>query len=152
MKRLLPVLLLLAGCNAPPAANDAARKAPEKADSLVIPRDDRSAAKVLTAAYFRELQRGNLRDAHLIWSGDPAPFEAQMATYVGYQVRIGEPGRVEGAAGSLYVSVPIEIVGDVIAQSGEVILRRPNTPDLPKGVIPQVAWQIQRIDLKPAAY
>lgn len=150
MKRLLPVLILLAGCTQPAAVNDVPKKAPEAANSQIIPRDDRSAAKVIATAYFRELRRGNLRDAHLMWSGDPSEFEAQLATYVGYHIEVGEPGRVEGAAGSLYVSVPIKVVGDAITQSGEVVLRRPSNPMLPEGVIPQVAWQIDRIDLQPS--
>ena len=66
----------------------------------------------------------------------------------------GAPGAIEGAAGSLYVTVPVQIYarqksGEELHQLGKATLRRVN--DVPGSTAAQRAWHIYRIDLKATA-
>ncbi len=77
-------------------------------------------------------------------------FAASFASYDSYNANIGAPGRIEGAAGSLFVSVPVVIYGrktsgEELHENGEVTLRRVN--DVPGSTPEQRAWHIFRIEL-----
>jgi hypothetical protein len=81
-------------------------------------------------------------------------FAASFAQYASYNANIGSPGVIEGAAGSLYVTVPVQIYarkksGEEVHQLGEATLRRVN--DVPGSTAEQRAWHIYRIDLKATA-
>ena len=74
-----------------------------------------------------------------------------LTPYASYHAQVGAPGVVEGAAGSLYVSVPVVIYGRLanggpLHQSGEAVLRRVN--DVPGATAEQRRWRIERFDLK----
>ena len=68
-----------------------------------------------------------------------------------YHAETGAPGAIEGAAGSLYVEVPLVVYGRLATggefhQSGRVVLRRvDNVPGAPPE---QLHWRISAIDLK----
>ena len=63
--------------------------------------------------------------------------------------QVGRPGRVEGAAGSLYVEVPVSLygryaTGERYLKGGKVQLRRVN--DVPGSTAEQRAWRISGFD------
>ncbi len=65
--------------------------------------------------------------------------------------QVGPPGRVEGAAGSLYVETPVVVYGRYDAggdfmKSGKVVLRRSN--DVPGASAAERTWRISRIELE----
>lgn len=65
---------------------------------------------------------------------------------------VGAPGAVEGAAGSLYVDVPVVVYGRrengaEYHRSGKATLRR--VSDAPGSTAEQRAWRIVKIELKP---
>lgn len=113
----------------------------------------------VVSKYYELLNAGLADEASQLWApGDRASGEQSSrqsaADYAKHEVHIGEPGRIEGAAGSLYISIPVQIQatrksGDPVPLSGEVTLRRSN--DVPGATPEQLSWRIFRIDLQPAA-
>ena len=66
------------------------------------------------------------------------------------RVEVDAPGEVEGAAGSMYVTVPVRfqptsVPGNSRPRHGEVVLRRAN--DVPGSTAEQRRWRIERIDV-----
>lgn len=81
-----------------------------------------------------------------------AAFASGFANYYSYNALIGKPAEIEGAAGSLFVTVPVQIYarrksGEEVHQLGEATLRRVN--DVPGSTAEQREWHIFKIDLKP---
>jgi len=75
---------------------------------------------------------------------DPAP-------YASYHAQVGGPGESDGAAGSIFIEVPVVIYGRLktgaeLHQSGKVTLRRVN--DVPGATREQLLWRIDRIELR----
>ena len=73
-----------------------------------------------------------------------------LTPYAALHAQIGGPGRLEGAAGSLFVEVPVVLygryaTGERYLKSGKVTLRRVN--DVPGSTAAQRAWRIVRIAL-----
>lgn len=123
------------------------------------PTSAQGAANVVQT-YYALLGEHRYADAWKLWtqggqgSGMSAEaFAASFAQYESYNANIGAPGQIEGAAGSLYVSVPVVIygrrkTGEEVHQLGEATLRRVN--DVPGSTAEQRAWHLFKIDLKPS--
>jgi hypothetical protein len=138
-----------------PAAAPAEKRAAVPVADL---RSPEAAARVLRD-YFALVGAGQYQEAFRLWSADPAAtdlsggaFAASFDRYASYRGVVGEPGRVEGAAGSLYVQIPVTVTGTLksgedFRQSGTFILRRAN--DVPGATAEQLQWRIYRADLKP---
>ncbi|HEX5751812.1 MAG TPA: MliC family protein [Archangium sp.] len=117
------------------------------------------AAGDVVQTYFALLEAGKYGDAWRLWSDDgkasqrtEAGFAADFDRYASYHAQVGAPGRPEGAAGSVYVQVPVVIygrfkAGNELHQSGTVTLRRIN--DVPGSTEEQRRWHIFRIELSP---
>src|SRR5690606_25922288 len=75
----------------------------------------------------------------------------QLAGRASEDIATGPAGRVEGAAGSLYVSVPVALHGanDATEYFGNITLRRSN--DVPGSTVEQRAWRIVRVDWQAIA-
>lgn len=76
-------------------------------------------------------------------------FAASFDRYAVYRATVGAPGRIEGAAGSLYVDVPVQIYGRMkdgtqFSSAGTVTLRRSN--DVPGSTEAQRRWRIYARD------
>jgi hypothetical protein len=110
--------------------------------------------------YFADLGARNYIGAWGRWAdggrasgaATPDAFKATFAKYAQYDAQIGAPGRIEGAAGSLYVTVPVVIygrlkTGEEVHEKGEATLRRVN--GVPGATPDQRRWHIERIDVKP---
>src|SRR5437762_1654387 len=61
-------------------------------------------------------------------------------------VEIGKLGETEGAAGSIYTTVPVVFFGDPYSKPANVILRRVN--DVPGSSEAERRWHIERIEWK----
>ena len=102
--------------------------------------------------YFALLSERKYEEARKLWSDggkasgmDAAAFAASFANYDSYNAQIGAPGRIEGAAGSLYVEVPVVIFGRLksgqpVHMNGTMTLRRVN--DVPGSTEEQRLWRI----------
>ncbi len=112
------------------------------------PGSARGAAKV-AADYYALVESGKLTEASRLRRDgvveDVAPFATLAA-------EVGAPGPVEGAAGSLYVQVPVVLYGRYVTggayrRAGQVTLRRVNS--VPGATAAQLSWRIERIELRP---
>jgi membrane-bound inhibitor of C-type lysozyme len=108
--------------------------------------------------YYAHIGEGDYQQAWRLWSDagrasnlSPAQFIGQFDNYRSYRALIGAPGAIEGAAGSLYVEVPVVIYGRrksgaELHQSGKAVLRRIN--NVPGSTAEQRLWRISQIELK----
>jgi hypothetical protein len=113
----------------------------------------------LVQTYYALLESGRYRDAWKLWSGageasgmSREAFAASFARYAEYHAQIGAPGEIEGAAGSLYVEVPVIVYGrmksgEAVHMSGPVTLRRVN--DVPGSTAEQRKWHITASGVRP---
>lgn len=116
------------------------------APSTVDP-NSTDAAIALVQGFADLLNAGKLDQAYmLLGPGAPprAEFDRRFASIAHINVEVSNPGPQEGAAGSIYVSVPIEIVGDEVRNSATLVVRRVN--DVPGSTRAQRHWHIERID------
>lgn len=117
-------------------------------------------AAAVLQSYFALAEQGRYGEAYRLWSDDgrasgldEAAFARGFARYREYHANIGAPGEIEGAAGSLYVEVPVLVYGRdrdgaEFSQRGTATLRRVN--DVPGSTAAQRRWHIARIELPPA--
>lgn len=121
--------------------------------------DSAQGAANVVQIYFASIEGGKYAAARALWGNDgadsklsPAAFAASFAKYREYHANIGGPGEIEGAAGSRYVSVPVQVYarlkdGRPDYQTGTIVLRRTEVD----GATPeQRKWHIYSIELKPA--
>lgn len=78
-------------------------------------------------------------------------FAKSFDQYDSYNANIGAPGQIEGAAGSLYVEVPVQVYGRrkdgrEVHMLGSATLRRAN--DVPGSTAEQRSWRIEKITLQ----
>ena len=151
-----------APAQAPPAANAAAR-APEanaalpdertplaEPDGPIDPKSAEAAGQVVQS-YGALIEQKRWTEAHALWS-DPAAaraFDRNWRDYSDVHLEIGNPGDMEGAAGSSYVTIPVIFYGDLnngqpSRLEAEIVLRRAN--DVPGSTAAQRRWRIARID------
>jgi len=118
-------------------------------------RSPEAAAQVLKD-YFRLLAEKKFSEAHRLWTTESelsdGAFAGSFETYREYRGTITGPGRMEGAAGSSYIDLPVEVTGRVksgerFKQTGTFTLRRVN--DVPGATPEQLQWRIHKTDLKP---
>lgn len=105
--------------------------------------------------YYALIEAGKYAGAWKLWSDggrasgvDPNDFAAAFGKYLEYHAQIGAPGDIEGAAGSLYVTVPIQAYGrradgTAFREAGTVTLRRVN--DVPASSAEQRKWHISAV-------
>jgi hypothetical protein len=102
--------------------------------------------------YYALLEEGRDAEARRWWSGGKAggaaPDLDRSAADSEYHAQIGAPGAVEGAAGSLYVEVPVVIYGRrkdgaAFSRKAVVTLRRVN--DVPGSSAEDRKWHIRTI-------
>jgi len=107
--------------------------------------------------YYALLERGKYREARKLWAGGgkasgmgARAFADKFALYSEYHAQIGAPGPIEGAAGSLFVEVPVVLYGRLktggeFHRSGKAVLRRIN--NVPGSTAEQRKWRIERLEL-----
>jgi hypothetical protein len=116
------------------------------------------AASVLER-YFALIEQRRYAEAWRLWSDEgrasgksEADFAADLGRYREYHANIGAPGDAEGAAGSLYVEVPVQVYGrlangEAFNATGTATLRRVN--DVPGSTAEQRRWHIHAVDVMP---
>ena len=156
---LIPVYLcVLAGCgmvgqHAPP---------PEMAGTCKRSVEDaRSQAAVdVVCRYYAAISAGDYRTAYEQW-GESGPPDSSYDDFVrGYgqtvkaAVEVTGDVRIEGAAGSLYANVPVEVRaelddGRVQHYVGDYVVRRVN--DVPGATDAQLRWHLENASLRPGS-
>jgi membrane-bound inhibitor of C-type lysozyme len=121
--------------------------------------DSPQGAANVVQTYYALIEQRKYAEAWRLWEDrgrgsnlGQADFAATFAPYAEYHANIGAPGQSEGAAGSVYVTVPVQAYGQRKAGGafnlrGQVTLRRVN--DVPGSTPEQRKWRIRSIDLKP---
>ncbi|MFC3077219.1 hypothetical protein ACFODL_03845 [Phenylobacterium terrae] len=123
------------------------------------PNSPQGAASTLER-YFGEIAERDYDAAWRLWGeapGRPADAEAlarSLDAYDSYNALIGAPGPAEGAAGSLYVRVPVQVYGRLkdgreVHRLGSATLRRVN--DVPGSTPEQRSWRIHELALQASA-
>lgn len=125
------------------------------AEGSITPDSAQGAAQVVQG-YYGLLEEQRFADAQDLWvptgaigSQDDTHFAARFRGFSEIHANIGAPSEPEGAAGSLYVAVPVQIYGRIAANGKpwyglrQVILRRVN--DVEGSTAEQRRWHIERI-------
>ena len=110
------------------------------------------------ARYYGLIEAGRFRQAYDLWAPgqagmNAAAFARSFDRYAEYHANIGAPGEIEGAAGSRYVTVPVQPYGRLKAGNrpfnmrGTITLRR--VADVPGSTAQQRRWRIHSADIKP---
>jgi len=170
---LILALVLLTSCERPPAPSRDATEAqqssavaqpdnpPSRSDAPDASTENPAQPSAQVAAdvvrkYFQLLAAKQLDAAAQLLTPAGRETLQTFSEYLPQQgvddVRIGEPGRIEGAAGSLYVTIPVHIIGRDAAgaakhMEGDATLRRSN--NVPGATAEQLSWRIERIELLP---
>ena len=170
MRAFALAVLLAAACSQetadpPPdkagSANEAAPKAPLNppapgrpgglpddrtpiAEGPIDPKSAEGAGQVLQR-YFAFVESGNSAEASKLWSEGARPFD--FSGYKEIYANIGAPGNPAGAAGSMYVDIPVQLYGRTsdgkeFNARGSMTLRRVN--DVPGSTPEQREWHIYR--------
>jgi hypothetical protein len=155
-------LALLPACDTLGSDSARSRTAPDSASTGVreTPSDaeDASAAAAVVREYYDAIAAQDYRRAYLLW-GDSGrasdktfdEFRAGFAGTDSVSAHIGEPGRIEGAAGSRYIEIPVEIEAETTSDTtqrfgGTYVLRRSEV----EGATPSLRrWHIYGADIAP---
>ena len=144
------------GGTATPAASTplpATPPAPEASAPASAPEDPRD----LLRGYYAAINAGDFATAHASWAdggpASPAQLAASHADARSIELTLGAPRPAEGAAGSVYVEVPVTVTttrhdGNVQHQAGRYTLRRSQADG---ATAAQRAWRITAVDLRDAA-
>lgn len=150
---LLAIAVAITGCS----QSDRSKQGPPDAKPSKLTVDPKSpqAAADVVAEYGGLLKARRYTQAHRLWSGDATSDAGFAARFSGYNIEgaaVGAPGAPEGAAGSIYIEVPLQLFftsgRDMGALSGNVTLRR--VSDVPGSSREQRRWHIVKTDLQPA--
>ncbi len=122
------------------------------------PTSAQGAANVVQT-YYALLEARQYDQAYALWSDggkasgmSEAAFAASFDIYDEYHANVGPAGRVEGAAGSLHVEVPVQVYGRLkrggaFNMRGPLRLRRVN--DVPGSTAEQRRWHIAESGIRP---
>jgi len=156
----LAVLVLACGCqrSGPPVTRSGAGANPAPADTAARNEDSADGAANVVRAYYRAIDERRYADAYRLWASDGAAsgktleaFRTGFDSTAAVGVVPGTPGRIEGAAGSRYVEIPVHITavatnGGRRTFAGIYTLRR----SVVDGATPeQRAWRIHSAKIRP---
>ena len=119
-------------------------------DGPIAPKSAEAAGQVVQS-YGALIEQARWAKANALWgnSAEAARFKTDLAQLADVHLEIGNLGDPEGAAGSIYVTMPVIFYGDSkdgqpFRRSADVTLRRVN--DVPGSTEAQRRWHIERID------
>lgn len=129
------------------------------AEGKITPESPQGAAQVVQL-YGALLEKRDFAAAHALWSNggkssgvSADAFAKSWDKYANIHPLVGGPGKPEGAAGSSYVTVPLQLYGTLKDGGkrynliGPVTLRRVN--NVPGATAEQKSWRIEKADLQP---
>ena len=136
--------------SAPPAVSNSAPAARQRATPTIDPRSS-EAAVALVRGLVELLNQHKFNEAYMLLGAGAPPrstFDSDFSRTSDLRVTIGTPGDQEGAAGSIYLSVPLTVSGTSdgkrSTRAASAILRRVN--DVPGSTDAERHWHIERID------
>lgn len=146
----------LSSVNSPSVANISDRSSPTSSPVSPTPNAadsqfEQEAVRVIRD-YYSAIARHDYKQAYSAWQGDGTAsqqsfeqFQQGFANTASVAVEVGEPGRLEGAAGSLYINIPVTVTavttnGTPQRFRGSFVLRRVN--NVPGSTPKQRKWHI----------
>ncbi|HET7605976.1 MAG TPA: hypothetical protein VFK28_07900 [Sphingomicrobium sp.] len=124
-------------------------------DGPINPKSAEAAGQVVQH-YGALIEQGRWTESWKLWSNPDAAkqFDRNWRNDSEVHMEIGKPGDTEGAAGSIYTTVPAIFYGKTktggsFRREAKVILRRVN--DVPGSTEAQRRWHIERVEWKAAA-
>lgn len=130
----------------------AASLPPPRPSPTIDPKSN-EAAEQLVEGFVRLLNAGRFNDAYMLLGPNAPPrpqFDERFKSYSNLKASSGAAGLQDGAAGSIYVSVPLKVSGrsggQQVDKNATAVLRRVN--DVPGSTEAQRRWHIERIDWK----
>lgn len=135
-----------------PQVPAAAREAPPRPRPTIDPKSN-EAAEELVRGFVGLINDGRFDEAYMLLGPNAPPrpgFDQRFKDYSRLRATLGAAGGQEGAAGSIYVTVPLTISGENngkhVERSADAVLRRVN--DVPGSTEAERRWHIERIDWK----
>jgi hypothetical protein len=102
------------------------------------------AAGQIVQQYGALIEQSRFDDAEKLWGNPRAAADFAKELRPTTHIQIGDLGETEGAAGSIYTTVPVVLYGDGFHRGANVVLRRVN--DVPGSTAEQRHWHIERIE------
>jgi hypothetical protein len=134
----------------PPETGPDARTPLAEPQGAIDPKSVEAAGQVVQH-YGALTEQKRWAEANKLWSdgAGAAKFATELAQFAEVHLEIGNPGDAEGAAGSIYVTIPVIFYGErkdgqPFRRSADVILRRVN--DVPGSTEEQRRWHVERIE------
>ena len=102
--------------------------------------------------YYKAISRRDYKRAYLAWDGDGArsqqsfeQFKQGFATTASAAVDVGKPGRLDGAAGSIFIKIPVTVTATITDGTqqrfrGSYVLRQVN--HVPSSTSEQRRWHL----------
>lgn len=156
----MTAVALISGCSkprpeqakvGPTAARQSPAPAPVPQMKPAIDPKSSEAAELLVRGFVKLLNQDRLDDAYMLLGPNAQPraqFQSDFGHYRNLRVKMGGASDQEGAAGSIYLSVPLDISGQLngrdVERRATAIVRRVN--DVPGSTEAQRRWHIERID------
>ena len=139
----------------PPGTGPDARTPLIEPHGEIDPKSAEAAGQVVQH-YGALIEQRRWSESWRLWSDPDAArqFDRNWRADRDVHLEIGKPGEPEGAAGSIYVTMPVvfygkDLKGADFRKPANVILRRVN--DVPGSTEEQRRWHIDRIELKTAS-
>ena len=132
----------------PPGTGANARTPLAEPKGPIDPKSLEAAGQVVQH-YGALIEENRFDEAANLWGDARAAAAFAKALRPATHLEIGELGETEGAAGSIYTTIPVVFYGDTFRRPANVILRRVN--DVPGSTAEQRRWHIERIEWKAAS-
>jgi hypothetical protein len=133
----------------PPPATGPDAKTPLGEPKEEIDPKSVEAAGQLVRHFGALIEQNRLGEAAKLWSNADSASAFTRQLHPSTHIKIGEPRGTEGAAGSIYTTIPVVFYDDTLHRPAEIILRRIN--DVPGSTEAQRRWHIERVDWKAPA-
>lgn len=138
---------------------DAPSASQSTGQSTVSGESSPQAAAQVVRNYYSAINQKDYDQAYADWEGDGSAshqsfeqFKAGFNNTASTSVTVGEPNDSEGAAGSVFINVPVTVTAKTTGGAsqqfrGSYVLRRVN--DVDGSTVAQRTWHIHSADLKP---
>lgn len=130
-------------------AEAAAKPKPLSEPSGAIDPKSVEAAGQVVQHYGALIEQNRFGEAAELWNDAKAAAAFSSGLHRSTHLEIGDLGETEGAAGSIYTTIPVVFYRDTFHKPADVILRRVN--DVPGSTEAQRRWHIERIEWKGRA-
>jgi hypothetical protein len=133
----------------PPQTGPDARTPLAEPRGPIDPKSAEAAGQVVQH-YGALIEQGRWAGAAHYWgnASAAASFGKQLQASTLTHLEIGKPGESEGAAGSIYLTMPVVFYNERMRRPADIVLRRVN--DVPGSTEEQRRWHIDRIEWKNA--